>query len=115
VNNVSINEAPLPTTTTANVNYSGSVDHRQAPTVFVGGPASGSCTGASGSFGISTLGGGIGGSGASVDPSCTLRENLRVLTMTLPALEGESATFAKGLIMEMLQALKAHLPKPPTN
>lgn len=89
---MSYNEAPAPTTATV----------RTAPDVFVGGPASGPCTGTSGGASASWLGGGFGVNLASVSKDCDLREGLRVISMILPVLAGQERAEAQQTLMAFL-------------
>lgn len=78
------------TTNNQNVNYSGSQTIRNVPSIAMSGPASGPCTGASGGIGLAWPGAGIGINGASVEPSCVLRENIRVTGMAMQSLGGDN-------------------------
>jgi hypothetical protein len=61
--------------------------------------------------GASWLGGGLGFNAATVDEACTLRENIRVLSMVLPALPVPEAAEVRALEMQMVRQL-AGAPKP---
>jgi len=92
-----------PTETTANIVQSGSV--RTAPDVIVPAAASGPCTGNSGGGGVSGLGWGVGFSAAAIDPSCTLREGVRVMLAMIPFLAEAERIEARAMAMDMLRAM----------
>lgn len=77
--------------------------------MFIGGPASGPCTGVSGGASASWLGGGFGFNAATVDEGCTRRENIRVLSMILPTMKGGDAEEVRQLIMALVRKMD---PKP---
>jgi len=60
------------------LSYTEAQQYRAAPDVFIGSPASGPCTGASGGFGLSVPGGSIALNTAAVSRACDLRELARV-------------------------------------
>ena len=76
------------TTTKSEVHYSGSQTVKNVPGIAMSGPASGPCTGVSGGLGLAGPGWGVGLNGAKVDPSCVLRENIRVTGMAMQSLDG---------------------------
>jgi hypothetical protein len=80
---------------------------KSAPDIFVSGPASGPCTGASGGVAASWLGGGFGFNAATIDDACTLRENIRVLSMILQTLPAIEAAEVRILIMVAVRQLTA--------
>jgi hypothetical protein len=109
--------------TSTNINFQSPTPLRQTtntvrqystPDVMVTGPASGPCTGASGGLAGSWMGGGIGFNAATVDPACTLRENVRVLMLVLPALRGADAEEVRLLVMSMIRRMDPPAPAPTT-
>lgn len=97
---------PLAVTETRNT-QSGGYSIKSAPPVTVTGPASGPCTGVSGGFGASWMGGGLGINGASVDRNCSLRENARMFAMILPTLTGEDQAELRKMLMSTLTTIYA--------
>lgn len=97
---------PLPATENRQV-HSGGYSVRSAPPVTVTGPASGPCTGVSGGFGASWMGGGLGINGASVDRNCSLRENARIMAMIIPTLTGEDQVELRKMLMSTLTTIYA--------
>jgi hypothetical protein len=63
------------------IDYSGGYSVRSAPSVVLGGPASGPCNGASGGVGLSVMGGGGAFNFSKVDEGCEERETARMLHM----------------------------------
>lgn len=63
------------------IRYSGGYDIKSAPSVVLGGPASGPCNGASGGLGLSVMGGGGAFNFSKVDEGCEERETARMLHM----------------------------------
>lgn len=87
--------------------HSGGYSIRSAPPVTVTGPASGPCTGVSGGFGASWMGGGLGINGASVDRNCSLRENARIMAMIIPTLSGDDQAELRKMLMATLTTIYA--------
>lgn len=91
-------------TSTSNVNYhhSGSQTVKNVPGIAMSGPASGPCTGVSGGLGLAGPGWGVGLNGASVEPSCVVRENVRVIGMAMQSLDGAAHPQEKGELMILM-------------
>jgi hypothetical protein len=91
-------------TTTSNVNYhhSGSQTVKNVPGIAMSGPASGPCTGVSGGLGLAGPGWGLGLNGAAVEPSCVVRENVRVIGMAMQSLDGQANPQEKGELMILM-------------
>jgi hypothetical protein len=77
-------------TTYDNVHYSGTQTIKNVPGIAMSGPASGPCTGASGSLGLAGPGFGVGLNGAKVDDGCTVRENTRILGQLYQSLASDN-------------------------
>jgi hypothetical protein len=91
-------------TSTNNVNYhhSGSQTVKNVPGIAMSGPASGPCTGVSGGLGLAGPGWGLGLNGAAVEPSCVVRENVRVIGMAMQSLDGTAYPQEKGELMILM-------------
>jgi len=89
-------------TTNSNVHYSGSQTLKNVPGIAMSGPASGPCTGVSGGLGIAGPGWGLGLNGAAVEPSCVVRENVRVIGMAMQSLDGAAHPQEKGELMILM-------------
>jgi len=89
-------------TTNSNVHYSGSQTVKNVPGIAMSGPASGPCTGVSGGLGIAGPGWGLGLNGAAVEPSCVVRENVRVIGMAMQSLDGAAHPQEKGELMILM-------------
>lgn len=85
-----------------NVHYSGTQTIKNVPGIAMSGPASGPCTGASGGLGLAGPGWGVGLNGAKVEPSCVLRENIRVTGMAMQSLDGVAHPQEKGALLVMM-------------
>lgn len=89
-------------TQTTNSHVSGSTTIKNVPGIAMSGPASGPCTGSSGGIGIGGPGFGFGINGAKVEPSCVLRENIRVTGMAMQSLDGAAHPQEKGALLVMM-------------
>ena len=89
-------------TTNSNVHYSGTQTVKNVPGIAMSGPASGPCTGVSGGLGLAGPGWGLGLNGASVEPSCVVRENVRVIGMAMQSLDGAAHPQEKGELMILM-------------
>jgi hypothetical protein len=95
------------TTDNTNVHYSGSQKIKNVPGIAMSGPASGPCTGASGGLGLAGPGWGVGLNGAKVEPTCVVRENVRVIGMAMQSLDGAAYPQEKGeLMLLMMDAVR---------
>jgi hypothetical protein len=96
--------------TTTNINdvhYSGTQKIKNVPGIAMSGPASGPCTGASGGLGLAGPGWGLGLNGAKVEPTCVVRENVRVIGMAMQSLDGAAYPQEKGeLMLLMMDAVR---------
>jgi len=90
------------TTNNTNVHYSGKQTLKNVPGIAMSGPASGPCTGVSGGLGLAGPGWGLGLNGASVEPSCVVRENVRVIGMAMQSLDGAAHPQEKGELMILM-------------
>jgi hypothetical protein len=94
-------------TNNTNVHYSGTQTLKNVPGIAMSGPASGPCTGASGGLGLAGPGWGLGLNGAKVEPSCVVRENVRVIGMAMQSLDGNAYPQEKGeLMLLMMDAVR---------
>jgi hypothetical protein len=84
------------------VHYSGTQTVKNVPGIAMSGPASGPCTGSSGGLGVAGPGFGVGLNGAKVEPSCVLRENIRVTGMAMQSLDGATNPQEKGALLVMM-------------
>ncbi len=84
------------TTNIQDIRYSGTTTVKSAPAIAMSGPASGPCTGVSGGIGISGPGWGFGANGSSVMDDCRMRENTRVLGMSMQSIDGTTNPQEKG-------------------
>lgn len=84
------------------VHYSGTQTVKNVPGIAMSGPASGPCTGASGGLGLAGPGWGFGLNGAKVEPTCVVRENVRVIGMAMQSLDGAVYPQEKGELMIMM-------------
>jgi len=95
------------TTEHSNVHYSGTQRLKNVPGIAMSGPASGPCTGASGGLGLAGPGWGLGLNGAKVEPTCVVRENVRVIGMAMQSLDGNAYPQEKGeLMLLMMDAVR---------
>lgn len=94
-------------TSNTNVHYSGTQTLKNVPGIAMSGPASGPCTGASGGLGLAGPGWGLGLNGAKVEPTCVVRENVRVIGMAMQSLDGAAYPQEKGeLMLLMMDAVR---------
>lgn len=84
------------------VHYSGTQTVKNVPGIAMSGPASGPCTGASGGLGLAGPGFGVGLNAAKVEPSCVVRENVRVIGMAMQSLDGAAFPGEKAELMQMM-------------
>jgi hypothetical protein len=91
-------------TTTQNIVHSGTTSQRikNVPGIAMSGPASGPCTGASGGLGLAGPGWGLGLNGAKVEPTCVVRENVRVIGMAMQSLDGNLFANEKAELMQLM-------------
>ena len=93
------------------VNYSGTTTVKNVPGIAMSGPASGPCTGASGGVGLAGPGWGLGLNGAKVEPTCVVRENVRVIGMAMQSIDNNVNPQQKGeamvMFMDSLRGLAA--------
>lgn len=104
-NALTINQAPSVQPSDITTRQTGTSTVKTAPSITITGPASGPCTGLSGGFGVSFLGGAVGGNLATVDRGCQLRESSRIMAMILPTLAPEDAAEVRAMLMDSLRAL----------
>lgn len=78
---------------------SGKQTIKNVPSIAMSGPASGPCTGVSGGLGVAGPGWGFGLNGANVEPTCVVRENVRVIGMAMQSLDGAANPQEKGEVM----------------
>jgi hypothetical protein len=90
------------TTNNTSVHYSGTQTVKNVPGIAMSGPASGPCTGVSGGLGLAGPGWGVGLNGAAVEPSCVVRENVRVIGMAMQSLDGAAFPQEKGELMILM-------------
>lgn len=94
------------TTTNTNIHYD-TQKIKNVPGIAMSGPASGPCTGASGGLGLAGPGWGLGLNGAKVEPTCVVRENVRVIGMAMQSLDGAAYPQEKGeLMLLMMDAVR---------
>jgi hypothetical protein len=94
-------------TTNVNSHISGTQTIKNVPGIAMSGPASGPCTGASGGLGLAGPGWGLGLNGAKVEPTCVVRENVRVIGMAMQSLDGAAYPQEKGeLMLLMMDAVR---------
>lgn len=74
---------------------------RSVPSVVMSGPASGPCTGPSGGVGLSGIGWGVGLNGAKVEPTCAVRENVRVIGMALTTIDANLYPYQRAEVMDL--------------
>jgi hypothetical protein len=84
------------------IHYSGTQTVKNVPGIAMSGPASGPCTGASGGLGLAGPGFGLGLNAAKVEPSCVVRENVRVIGMAMQSLDGAVYPQEKGELMILM-------------
>jgi hypothetical protein len=95
------------TNNNTSVHYSGTQTVKNVPGIAMSGPASGPCTGASGGLGLAGPGWGLGLNGAKVEPTCVVRENVRVIGMAMQSLDGAAYPQEKGeLMLLMMDAVR---------
>lgn len=95
-------------TVNENVRYSGTQTLKNVPSIAMSGPASGPCTGVSGGLGVSGPGWGLGFNGANVEPSCVLRENIRVTGMAYQSMgsdDPQERGELKVMLMDQMRGL----------
>jgi hypothetical protein len=63
------------------VDYRGGYDMKTAPSIAIGGPASGPCNGFSAGLGVSFMGGAVMGNMSKVDEGCEERETARIAAL----------------------------------